>query len=395
MPGNFSPAQIDYSWIGDIGDSVAGGLSRRWQKDASQRALEAAKRPDGTYDWGQVTTNLLAAGDYKGATISAQQAESETQAKYRQDSLVPDSVREYEWFQKNGMTGDAPAAPGAQSASQAAPGSVDPNRPKSYAEYKAMKEGGTAAQKAVDTNFAKDYSDWVAEGGSSVVEKSLDQLYSATGKLGQRDDISGSFIGNLPNLGGVGEIARSVMFPESIQTQQDVEEPIQTNLRRVLGSQYTQQEGENLLRRTYDPRLSEGVNAQRVIRVIGQLKTMSRAKEAAARYYEANGTLRGFTGKLPSLEDVRGLGAEEQPAPTGPQGVEARPGAGAAMVPGASPTTVSTEGRWPETGPVPPPDVLELLRANAGDPEFRDTFERQFGAGSVDRWLGNDGWTGR
>jgi hypothetical protein len=62
---------------------------------------------------------------------------------------------------------------------------------------------------------------------------------------------------------------------------------------------------------------------------------------------------------------------------------------------GAGPSTVSTEGRWPETGPVPPKEDLQLLYQNAANPEFRADWERVYGAGSVDRWLGNEGWTGR
>jgi hypothetical protein len=38
---------------------------------------------------------------------------------------------------------------------------------------------------------------------------------------------------------------------------------------------------------------------------------------------------------------------------------------------------------------------LELLKKNQADPEFRAIFEGEFGQGSVDRWLNNDGWTGR
>jgi hypothetical protein len=218
----------------------------------------------------------------------------------------------------------------------------------------------------------------------------------------KRDDIRGPIIGNLPKLGGsFGEAVQSWAAPESIKVQQDVEEPIQTNLRKILGAQYTQQEGENLLRRTYDPRLQESTNAERVGRVIVQLKTMAAAKEAAARYYEANGTLRGFTGKLPTLEDVQSISpdgkAQERLRPEG-GGISASPANTQGSVGGpayGSPGLPTDEGPYAETGPKPPPDVMELLAKNAADPEFRATFESIYGAGSVDRWLGNEGWTGR
>jgi hypothetical protein len=392
FPEAYGGPKIDYSWISDLGDSIGGAIEKQVDKNAVSNALAQATGPDGAVDYNKAFGNLLAAGRTKEAQVIANYAESQAMGQYRQDSLKPDSIREFEYLQGGGRPAQPGVSPVAQDA--AAPGAP------SFAEFKAAKDGGTPAEKAIDQAFGKEYADWVAGGGSATIEKSLDQLYGSLGSLKQRDDISGPFVGNLPKFGAVGEIAQSYFAPDSIKTQQDIEEPIQTNLRKVLGAQYTQQEGENLLRRTYDPRLSEEVNARRVGRVITQLKTMAKAKEAAARYYEANRTLRGFTGKLPTLEDVQGLSPEGKAQQRlAPEGVSA--GSGAAMggvtsLPqGAGPSTVSTEGRWPETGPVPPKEDLQLLYQNAANPEFRADWERVYGAGSVDRWLGNEGWTGR
>jgi hypothetical protein len=397
-PAAYGGGRLDFSGIESLGDSIGGVIKDRLDTNAVRSALAGATGPDGAVDYNKAFGNLLAAGRTKEAQVIANYAESQAMGQYRNESLKPDSIREFEYL--NGRGGQPPqmAAPVTDSYTPPAPAA-----PLSYAQFKAERSGGTPAQKAVDQQFGKDYAEWVAGGGSATVDKSLDQLYGSLGDLKKRDDISGPFIGNLPKIGVAGEMAQSYFAPDSIRVQQDIEEPIQTNLRKVLGAQYTQQEGENLLRRTYDPRLSEATNAQRVGRVITQLKTMARAKEAAARYYEANGTLRGFTGKLPSLEDVQALSpggkTQERIAPEG--GVSA--GQGAAMMPGgvtalpngAAPETVSTEGRWPETGPVPPKEDLQLLYNNAADPEFRAVWEQRYGAGSVDRWLGNEGWTGR
>ncbi len=394
-PEAYGGGRLDFSGIESLGDSIGGAITKTMDTNAVKSALAQATAPDGAVDYNKAFGNLLAAGRTKEAQVIANYAESQAMGKYRAESLKPDSIREFEYLNGGQSQGASPTAqPSAQ-------GGTTPSAPMSYAQFKADKVGGTVAQKAVDETFAKDYADWVANGGSAGVEKSLDQLYGSLGALKQRDDISGPIVGNLPKLGSIGEVAQSYFAPDSIKVQQDIEEPIQTNLRKVLGAQYTQQEGENLLRRTYDPRLSEAVNAKRVGRVIGQLKTMARAKEMAARYYEANGTLRGFTGKLPTLEDVQGLAPDGKPQePTAPgAGLQAGPGAAmsgpAAMPEGAAPTTVSTEGRWPETGPVPPKEDMQLLYANAADPEFRAAWEQKYGAGSVDRWLGNEGWTGR
>jgi hypothetical protein len=397
-PEAYGGGRLDFSGIESLGDSIGGAISKTLNDNAIKNALSEATGPDGAVDYNKAFGNLLAAGRTKEAQVIANYAESQEMAKYRNEALKPDSIREFEYL--NGRGGQPPqmATPVADSSTPPAP-----TTPLSYAQFKAARDGGTPAEKAVDQQFGKDYADWVAGGGSATVDKSLDQLYGSLGDLKKRDDISGPFIGNLPKIGAVGEMAQSYFAPDSIRVQQDIEEPIQTNLRKVLGAQYTQQEGENLLRRTYDPRLDEATNARRVGRVITQLKTMARAKEAASRYYEANRTLRGFTGKLPSLEDVQALSPEgktqERIAPevgisAGP-GAAMMPGGVTAMPNGAMPETVSTEGRWPETGPVPPKEDLQLLYNNAADPEFRAVWEQRYGAGSVDRWLGNEGWTGR
>jgi hypothetical protein len=50
MPGNFNPAQIDFSWISDAGDSIAGGLSRRWENQKDQRIMGAYAASGGDYN---------------------------------------------------------------------------------------------------------------------------------------------------------------------------------------------------------------------------------------------------------------------------------------------------------------------------------------------------------
>jgi hypothetical protein len=395
-PGAYGGGTIDFSPLAQIGEDIGGLIKSRRDKDSVSAALEQSKTSDGTYDWNKAAGLLLSAGDLKSATVVSNMAESEATARYRNESLVPESIREYRYLEQQGSAApQQPSQPGVSPVAQA-------QGPSSYEQFKAARSGGTPAQKAVDQTFGKEYADWVAAGGSSVVGKSLDQLYGSLGTLRQRDDVSGPIIGNLPKVGGTwGEAVQSWAAPESIKVQQDVEEPIQTNLRKILGSQYTEKEGENLLRRTYDPRLQEPVNAERVGRVIVQLKTMAEAKEAAARYYEANGTLRGFTGKLPTLEDVRKISpdgkTQEQLLPEG-GGVSASPVNTQGSVGGpayGSPGLPTDEGPYAETGPRPPADVMQMLYQNAADPEFRATFEKIYGAGSVDRWLGNEGWTGR
>jgi hypothetical protein len=149
----------------------------------------------------------------------------------------------------------------------------------------------TPAQKKVDEVFAKDYVEFFASGGIADVEKNLSQLKEVKSTLEESDMITGPLIGLMPK--GM----RQRLLPDSVEAQESVEEVVQRNLRLVLGAQFTEKEGTRLIERAYNPSLDESVNAKRLTRLIDQIGNAAEAKINAAKYYEENGTLKGFQGK--------------------------------------------------------------------------------------------------
>lgn len=168
----------------------------------------------------------------------------------------------------------------------------------------------TEAQKSVDTNFGKEYAEWVAGGGQADTRRQIVQLEEALGKLKSGKNLTGAFIGNLPD--GV----LNIFNPEAVSTRNAVEEVVQRNLRLVLGAQFTEKEGERLIARAYNPSQSEEENAKRVGRLLEQIKAGAAAKVSAAQYYEQNGTLRGWSGKLPTLADFDPDARTDRGSPT-------------------------------------------------------------------------------
>lgn len=154
----------------------------------------------------------------------------------------------------------------------------------------AVPQATTPAQVAVDRSFAKDYADYVAGGGYSDVQKQIQSLEEIADMLEGGEKMTGPIVGRLP------DIFRQSVAPKSIPAQQQVEQSIQKTLRQTLGAQFTEKEGERFLARGYDPRLSPEQNAKKLRDAISQLKQMADAKQKAAEYYEANGTLAGFRG---------------------------------------------------------------------------------------------------
>jgi len=162
----------------------------------------------------------------------------------------------------------------------------------------AAKPPVTPGQKKVDEDFAKTYEDWAASGGVADVEKQLRQLEEASAALkAPGNELTGPIVGMLPDY------ATAALNPKVVATREAVEEVAQRNLRLVLGAQFTEKEGERLIKRTYNPSLPPAENAKRVDRLIGQIRAAAQAKQSAAEYFQKNGTLTGWKGRLPTLAD--------------------------------------------------------------------------------------------
>lgn len=170
-------------------------------------------------------------------------------------------------------------------------GNVISSRPASPQEISL-----TPAQKAIDTKFAEEYTDFKVKGGFADIQKGLGQLEDAK-KLLSENNLTGPFVGQIPDS------LLNVFNPKAVSTREQVEEVVQRNLRLVLGAQFTKEEGERLIARSYNPKLSEEENKIRLDRLINQIKRAAQAKVDAINYYEENGTLAGFTGKIFTMAD--------------------------------------------------------------------------------------------
>lgn len=154
----------------------------------------------------------------------------------------------------------------------------------------------TVGQNAADQAFAKDYIEFKAAGGIADTKKQLAQLRTASKDVVAKE-LSGPVIGSLPDF------MLAATNPDVMNTRDAVLEVAQRNLRLVLGAQFTQKEGEMLLGRVYNPRLPPEENQRRIDRLAKQIETAAQAKQDASNYFEKNGTLTGWQGKLYTLSD--------------------------------------------------------------------------------------------
>lgn len=155
----------------------------------------------------------------------------------------------------------------------------------------------TAGGKAADEQFAKDYVSF-NQGGAQDAAKQIAQLRDVSSALKDpKANLTGTLVGNMP------EAVNTIVNPKSVAMRERVEEVVQRSLRAILGAQFTEKEGERLIARAYNPRLSEKENAVRVDRLLTQLEGAYKSKVDASKYFEKNGTLEGFRGKMPSMGD--------------------------------------------------------------------------------------------
>jgi len=149
---------------------------------------------------------------------------------------------------------------------------------------------------AVDKAAADSYIEWTQGGGADAV-KQLSQVSEVMGRLKSGENLTG------PILGLASPRLRVLFNQGSVDTQELIEEVVQRNLRLILGSQFTENEGNRLIARAYNPSLDEAINARRLATLFTQMSTAAQQKQAQMQYLEENRTLRGFKGATPGMSD--------------------------------------------------------------------------------------------
>lgn len=149
----------------------------------------------------------------------------------------------------------------------------------------------TPAQEEADKKFAEKYVEWRNSGGMPTLNRQLDQIQDALNVLRTNDTITGPVIGRLPKF------IQQYINPKAPDVRAQVEDVIQRSLRQILGAQFTAVEGERMIARAYDPEQQEQSNIARLNRVIQELRGQGAAKEASSRFFETQGTLKGYTQK--------------------------------------------------------------------------------------------------
>jgi hypothetical protein len=164
--------------------------------------------------------------------------------------------------------------------------------------------GMTPGRKAADVSFGKEYADW-SGGGFAQAQKGLEALQTArqsiaptdsvTGQPRVRQDISGGIRGKLPDF------VRSITNPEAVSAKETIRGAVMSTLRATLGSAFTEKEGERIFNMAYNDELPAEENLRRLERTYKELESAAKAKQSMADYFEQQGTLTGWQGRMPAI----------------------------------------------------------------------------------------------
>jgi len=182
-----------------------------------------------------------------------------------------------------------------------APRQLRPTERPGYISEKIATEKRGKAFTKTDEKFSGEYVKWKT-GGFADTAKNLAQLDDAVNELEtSANELTGKFIGNVPDP------VLQFVEPRAIAVREQIEEVVQRNLREILGAQFTEKEGERLIARAYNKRLSPKENIKRVRRLMQQIGNAAKAKQEASDYFEQNGTLEGFKGKTYTMNDFMSI----------------------------------------------------------------------------------------
>jgi len=158
---------------------------------------------------------------------------------------------------------------------------------------------------AIDKAYATQYLEWSDNSGDMIGQ--VAQLESVLTQLESGADLTGVVQALAP------EWYNLLTNPDSIAAKERVAEVVQRNLKLILGGQFSEKEGKQLIDRAYNPGLPEKENIARLKRLIMQMQVGIEARNAKNAYFSENGTLKGYQGVTVSKQSFYDVLSEIQP----------------------------------------------------------------------------------
>lgn len=142
----------------------------------------------------------------------------------------------------------------------------------------------TPGQKKTDETFAKDFNEWTS-GGADVAESEINKLQGVVDKLDNEDVTTGGMTGMFPDR---------ITSDEVLSARANVESTVMNSLRAILGAQFTEKEGNRIIKNTWNEADSTKNNKDRLQRLVSDLRSKAKAKSLKSEYFQRYGTLKNY-----------------------------------------------------------------------------------------------------
>jgi hypothetical protein len=182
-------------------------------------------------------------------------------------------------------------------------------------------------QKALDKKFAEETMLPFITGGATNDIAKMDKLAGAIATLEANPQLTGPYIGWLPDA------ALAVVSPDLLATKETIQDVASANLKLILGGQFGEKEGANLVNRAFNQTLPASENIKRAKRMLTQIQAANEDIRRAIAYVEDPknaGSLQGFqfstkTGKNWTEQDfINAIEGKNQPATIDFKGMDDR-----------------------------------------------------------------------
>lgn len=159
------------------------------------------------------------------------------------------------------------------------------------------KDAEGAGQKELDKQSAKEYQEW-SSGGEKVAQSEIGKLKSVVQDLKKGKLDTGGLTGMFPD---------QLTSKDVLGARANVQSSVMGSLRQLLGAQFTEKEGERVIKNTWNEADSTENNIERLDRLVNDLENKAMDKSRKANYFQSNkGTLKGFESNFNSATKPQG-----------------------------------------------------------------------------------------
>ena len=162
-------------------------------------------------------------------------------------------------------------------------------------ERETAKAPLTPAQKKFAEESGKGAFDW-DQGGRASAQENIGKFQTVLTDLEDGNLDTRTLTEFAPF---VGDWARAAVNPTGQQGLDTIRGVIFQGLRDTLGAQFTEREGERLVKASYNPQLDEASNIARLKPALSRMRETFQAKEALTQHILSGGSISDYSGKTP------------------------------------------------------------------------------------------------